>query len=137
MKNTRTWNLFPLLLLSATVLAADEPQVIPLWPNGAPGFEDRRKEPELAEDYWVRNIHNPSITVFLPPKEKANGAAVLIVPGGGHRLLVFKSEGVEPAKFMNDLGVTAFVLKHRVAEDLLPAIERVWGRTLRDESLET
>jgi hypothetical protein len=39
----------------------------PLWEKGAPGFEDRRDEPELAKDYWVRNIHNPSITVFLPP----------------------------------------------------------------------
>jgi acetyl esterase/lipase len=105
------------LLLSASLFAADEAQVIPLWPNGAPGFEDRRNEPEQAKDYWVRNIHNPSITVFLPPKEKANGAAVLIVPGGGHRELVFKAEGAEPAKFMNDLGVTAFVLKHRLARE--------------------
>ena len=77
--------LFALALLSNTALAADEPQVIPLWSNGAPGFEDRRNEPEQAKDYWVRNIHNPSITVFPAPKEKANGAAVLIVPGGGHR----------------------------------------------------
>src|SRR5258705_8612536 len=96
---------------------AEQPRVIPLWRDGAPGFEDRRNEPELAKDYWVRNIHNPSITVFLPPKEKANGAAVLIVPGGGHRELVFKAEGVEPAKFLNDLGVTAFVLKHRLARE--------------------
>src|SRR4249920_1980229 len=117
MKNICTWNLFPLLLLPATALAADEPQVIPLWSNGAPGFEDRRDEPELARDYWVRNIHNPSITVFPAPKEKANGAAVLIVPGGGHRELVFKAEGVEPAKYLNDLGVTCFVLKHRLARE--------------------
>jgi len=107
----------PILLLAATAFAADEPQAIPLWPNGAPGFEDRRNEPEQAKDYWVRNIHNPSITVFPAPKEKANGAAVLIVPGGGHRELVFKAEGVEPAKFLNDLGVTAFVLKHRLARE--------------------
>jgi len=106
-----------LLLLPASLFAADEPQIIPLWPNGAPGFEDRRKEPEQAKDYWVRNIHNPSITLFLPPKEKANGAGVLIVPGGGHRELVFKAEGVEPAKFLNELGVTVFVLKHRLARE--------------------
>jgi len=95
--------------------AADEPSVIPLWPNGAPGFEDRRNEPEQAKDYWVRNIHNPSITAFLPPKEKANGAAVLICPGGGHRELVYNSEGVEPARYLNNLGVAAFVLKYRLA----------------------
>ncbi len=100
-----------------SILAAAEPQVIPLWEKGAPGFEERRKEPEEAQEYWVRNIHNPSLTVFPAPKEKANGAAVLIVPGGGHSKLVFKAEGVEPAKYFNDLGVTAFVLKHRLARE--------------------
>jgi acetyl esterase/lipase len=105
------------LLFSALNCLATEPQVIFLWEKGAPGFEDRRNEPELAKDYWVRNIHNPSITVFPAPKEKANGAAVLIVPGGGHRELGFIPEGVEPAIFFNNLGVTAFVLKHRLARE--------------------
>src|SRR5262245_21411605 len=113
----RRLELFALLFFPAVVLAADEPQQIFLWPNGAPGFEERRTEPERAQDYWVRNIHNPSITVFLPPKEKANGAAVLICPGGGFRELVFKAEGSEPAKYFNDLGVAAFVLKYRLPRE--------------------
>jgi len=109
---------FITFLLGAWIsFAAGEPQVIHLWPKGAPGFENRRDEPELAKDYWVRNIHNPSITVFPAPKEKANGAAVLIVPGGGHRELVFGAEGVEPAQYLNNLGVTCFVLKHRLARE--------------------
>jgi len=58
---------------------------VPLWPNGAPGFESRRNEPEQAKDWWVKNIHNPSITAYLPAKNLATGAAVLICPGGGHR----------------------------------------------------
>ena len=99
------------------VMAQEAAQVIPLWTNGAPGFEARRNEPELAKDYWVRNIHNPSITVFLPPKEKANGTAVLICPGGGHRELVFNAEGVEPARYLNRLGVTAFALKYRLGRE--------------------
>jgi len=101
----------------ARTLQAQTPQVIPLWSNGAPGFEDRRNEPEVAKDYWVRNIHNPSITAFFPPKDKANGAAVLICPGGGHRELVYNSEGYEPARFLTNLGVTAFVLKYRLARE--------------------
>lgn len=105
------------LLAVVNLSQAVEPQVIPLWEKGAPGFEERRDEPELARDYWVRNIHNPSITVFPAPKEKANGAAVLIVPGGGHRELVFNDEGVEPAKYLNDFGVTCFVLKHRLPRE--------------------
>ena len=105
------------LFLNHAALAAETPQAIPLWTNGAPGFEARRSEQELAKDYWVRNIHNPSITAFFPPKEKTNRAAVLICPGGGHRELVFNAEGVEPAHFLNDLGVAAFVLKYRLARD--------------------
>src|SRR5258708_21787729 len=107
--------LFLLFLFPSIVFAQSKPEQVPLWPNGAPGFESRRNEPEQAKDYWVRNIHNPSITVFPASKEKANGAAVLIVPGGGHRELVFNAEGVEPAKNLNDICVTAFVLHHRIA----------------------
>ena len=99
------------------MLAAEPPDEIPLWPNGAPGFEDRRNEPALAKDYWIKNIHNPSITAYLPPKEKATGAAVLICPGGGHRELVFNAEGVEPARYLNSIGVAAFALKYRLARE--------------------
>ncbi len=87
---------------------------ISLWQNGAPGFENKKNEPELAKDWWVRNINNPSLTVFLPSKEKANGTAVIICPGGGHMNLVYNAEGVDAAKYFTNLGVTAFVLKYRL-----------------------
>jgi acetyl esterase/lipase len=108
--------LFMLMLCS---FATQAQTVIPLWAKGAPGFESRRNEPEQAKDYWVKNIHNPSLTVYLPPADKANGAAVVICPGGGHRLLVYNSEGVAPAKFYNSLGVTVFILKYRLGRDTL------------------
>lgn len=113
-------SLFPFLLLLLSFGAAQaqqKPLVVPLWPKGAPGFEHRRNEPEQAQDYWVKNIHNPSITVFLPPKEKATGAAVIICPGGGHRELVYNAEGVEPALYLNSIGVAAFVLKYRLSRE--------------------
>ncbi|WP_199200213.1 alpha/beta hydrolase [Adhaeribacter arboris] len=97
--------------------AQEKGSKISLWPKGAPGFESRRNEPEQAKDWWVKNIHNPSITVFLPPKEKATGAAVIICPGGGHRELVYNAEGVEPAAFLNNLGVAAIVLKYRLGRE--------------------
>jgi acetyl esterase/lipase len=114
----RLAGVFGLLLLGAVVRAdPDRPEQIPLWPNGAPGFESRRSEPELARDYWVRNIHNPSITVFLPPLDRATGAGVVICPGGGHRELVFKAEGEETAEFFNSIGVAAFALKYRLGRE--------------------
>lgn len=88
--------------------------VIPLWQNGTPGFENRKNEPELAQDWWVKNVHNPSVTVFLPKKEIATGAAVVICPGGGHRALVYNSEGKVAAEYLNSIGVAAFVLKYRL-----------------------
>lgn len=104
-------------LLAAMAATAAEPLVVPLWPNGAPGFEDRRNEPERIHNGSVENINNPTLTVFLPPKESANGAAVLIFPGGGFRQVVFNSEGVEPARYWNNLGVAAFVLKYRLPRE--------------------
>lgn len=97
--------------------AGQDPEEIPLWKDGAPGFEKRKDEPVKAKDWWVKNIHNPSVTVYLPPKEKATGAAVVICPGGGHRELVFTAEGSDPAKYLNSLGVAAIVLKYRLARE--------------------
>jgi acetyl esterase/lipase len=107
----------PLLLSAASFAHAQTspaPVVIPLWENGAPGSEQRRREPEQAKDWWVKNIHNPSLTVFLPAKGKANGTAVIVAAGGGHRELVFNPEGVEPAQYLASLGITAFALKYRL-----------------------
>lgn len=103
-----------LLLPFSTIIAQDTAKTIYLWPNGAPGYENRKNEPEEAKDYYVKNIHNPSVTIYLPPKEKATGAAVVICPGGGFRLLVYNSEGRDPARFLNSIGVAAIILKYRL-----------------------
>lgn len=109
-------SVFLLLALTAGLsgMAQDTAVQIPLWPKGAPGFENKRYEPEIAKDYYVRNIHNPSITIYLPPKEKATGTAIVIFPGGGHRLLVFDHEGRDPARFLNSIGVACFIVKYRL-----------------------
>ncbi len=103
-----------LLFFSLAARAQDTAVQIPLWPKGAPGFESKRNEPEVAKDYYVKNIHNPSITIYLPPKDKATGTAVVIFPGGGHRLLVFDHEGRDPARFLNSIGVACFIVKYRL-----------------------
>ncbi len=106
-----------LLALLSPMLALAQPTVIPLWQAGAPGFENRKNEPEQAKDWWVRNIHNPSLTVFTPPAGKANGCAVIVAPGGGMSELVFEPEGRQAANFLTPLGVTVFVLKYRLPNE--------------------
>src|SRR5690349_10044795 len=104
----------PLCALIAASPWVGAQQVIPLWPKGAPGFEARRNETEQHKDWWYKNIHNPSLTVYTPIAGKANGTAVIVAAGGGHRELVFNPEGVEPAQYHASLGYTAFALKYRL-----------------------
>jgi endo-1,4-beta-xylanase len=115
------FRLLPLLFLPTSLLAAD-PVEIPLWEKGAPGFESRKDEKEVRDvrpngEYRVTNVHNPTMTVILPPKEKATGAAVVILPGGGHRELWMMHEGINPGQWLADRGVAAFVVKYRLARE--------------------
>lgn len=106
-----------IVLSPMAVSAQDAAKQIPLWPNGAPGFESRKNEAEVVNGGSVKNVHNPTLTVYLPPPEKANGAAVVVCPGGGLRQLVIGNEGVSPAEYLNSIGVAAFVLKYRLPRE--------------------
>ena len=72
-----------------------------LWPNGAPGAKGNE------------DGDKPSLTIYLPSKEKATGAAVVICPGGGYGHLAMDHEGHQIAQWLNSLGVAGFVLKYR------------------------
>lgn len=100
-------------LLAQPALARDAVRY-PLWPDGAPGFESRAAIPEESAEYWTKHINNPSITAFLPDKAKANGTAVVIVPGGGHRIIVITTEGNDVARWYAERGVAAFVVRYRL-----------------------
>ncbi len=112
------------LLSSALLSSAERGEEIRLWAQGAPGSEGitaaEVSTPSRAAKYskWPGNFtvtHYPSIYVFLPPKEKATGAAMIVAPGGGHRQLVMEKEGWEVADWLNERGIAAFVLKYRLA----------------------
>lgn len=107
-----------LALASAFAAAPADRPVLPLWPTGAPGSEARKSEPEKIDGDKVSNIHHPSLTVYLPPPEKATGTAVIVVPGGGHRFLVMNHEGYNVAEWLVQRGIAAFILKHRLGRDV-------------------
>ena len=95
--------------------AFSDAPVVPLWENGAPGFEDRREEAEVVNGGSITNVHNPSLTVFRPAEGLANGVAIIVAPGGGLRNLGIRGGGTEPAAFLAEHGYTAFVLKYRLS----------------------
>jgi acetyl esterase/lipase len=116
---------FGTVLAAACVLCADRGQEIKLWVNGAPGSEGitaeevstPSKDPKYAGMPGNFKVtHYPSLYVFLPPKEKANGTAMVVAPGGGHTQLVIDKEGWEVADWLNERGIAAFVLKYRLAK---------------------
>src|SRR5581483_723270 len=107
-------------VIIASCLRAEDHPVIPLWPNGAPGSEARKDEPEKkgnASGSNINNIHNPSLTVYLPAKDRATGCAVVVAPGGGHSNLAIQHEGYNVAQWLAEHGIAAFVLKYRLARD--------------------
>lgn len=103
-------------LLLPTFAVAEPPVAIPLWEKGAPGSEARASEAEKLEGSNVVNVHNPSLTPFLPTKD-ATGTAVIIAPGGGHAKLCLGHEGYALAEWFRDHGIAAFVLKYRLARE--------------------
>jgi len=68
---------------------------------------------------WTKNISNPTLEFYPATKEKANGAAIIICPGGGYSSLAIKHEGSQIAAWLNSLGITAFVLKYRLPDDAI------------------
>lgn len=88
-----------------------------LWPQGAPGSEGKTEDEtyRLVDDQMViSNVHRPSITVYLPPKDKATGAGIIVMPGGASRELWINKEGYRVAQWLSQRGIAAFVLKYRL-----------------------
>ena len=96
--------------------------VIRLWPDGPPsslpdvGPEITFGIPAVfgPEAVMLRNVSDPSLTVFAPDPAKANGAGVIVCPGGFWRVLAWEHEGINPARWLAERGYTAFLLKYRV-----------------------
>lgn len=87
---------------------------IPLYTGAIPNAKFSTIKELKRPDLSVSNVVQPTLTIFLPPADKANGTAVIICPGGGYETLVMKREGYDIAEAFNKMGVTAFVLKYRL-----------------------
>jgi acetyl esterase/lipase len=92
-----------LITLALGVSPTNTPEVIQLWPTGAPGAVGKDED------------DIPTLTVYSLPADKANGTAIILCPGGGYFYLTGAKEGKLPAEWLNNMGVTAFVLKYRLA----------------------
>ena len=99
---------------------ASAPETIVLWPEGVPRAIANAGS-EFLEDGRVRNVQNPTLTVYPAPADRRTGTAVIICPGGVYRRLAIDKEGTAAAAWLNGLGVSAFVLKYRLVEYGHPA----------------
>jgi acetyl esterase/lipase len=110
------------VLLCALAVAPVFGEELKLWPNGAPGSESDKtpegvQQPENAKrPNRITYVNQPTISVFLPPKEKATGMGIVVAPGGGHAFLSMDLEGYQLADWLNERGIAVFVLKYRLAK---------------------
>lgn len=125
----------PQLFAQPTASAATAPLVIPLWPSGAPGSEGKTNARVVRVtdegERVVSSVHQPSLTVYLPSRDRANGAAIIVAPGGGHRELWTDHEGHNVAKWLSERGVAGFVLEYRLARETNSAYT-IEGHALAD-----
>jgi len=126
---------FILSLLFTMHAVAQDKDIIHLWPGAVPGENSPKKPAVPTSDsskgvVRLTDVTDPVMQVFLPEKSKANGAAVVICPGGGYQILAINLEGYEVAKWLNEQGYTAFVLQYRVPQKQEGALQDV-QRALR------
>jgi acetyl esterase/lipase len=112
-----------LIFINALMMnSAAQTLTIKLWPDGIPGSKTDASYIEKITTTDGRitrceKVVTPDLTVYLPETVKANGAAVLICPGGGYGVLAFDHEGNAIAKWLNDNGIAGIILKYRLPSD--------------------
>jgi acetyl esterase/lipase len=118
--NGTRWFAIAILTLLAATAALAQPVILNLYPGAAPGSEGIHEEEVWQErgkgivDRSVANVHEPTLTAYLPLAEKNTGVALVIAPGGAYTHLAIDKEGHDVAKWLTTLGVAGFVLKYRL-----------------------
>jgi acetyl esterase/lipase len=93
---------FVFMIITSAATAQKLAAPVLLWPNGAPGATG------------VSDEDKPAVIPFVPESSKRNGAAILVVPGGGFTIRAVDHEGVLVAQWLKDHGITAFLLRYRL-----------------------
>ncbi len=109
------------LLLFCTLAATAQQKVIPLYSGAAPGSENwtyNEQEYTTMGTPMVYDVSHPTLTVYLPDPAIATGTGVIICPGGGFYILSIRDEGTDVAKWLNQRGIAAFILKYRTGQSL-------------------
>jgi len=111
------------VLLALDGMSQSKPEIIELWPAGQVPYAiansgvEEKADPGNDGIARISGVTVPTLAVYLPPKEKATGTGVLVCPGGGYRILAIGHEGEDIARWLNEQGVAAFVLKYRLPDD--------------------
>lgn len=138
---TQQLTLLALICFVSPLMAEEPADIIPIWPASPPGPERILNGPEkditgpdgrnVAGQPVIRlgNVAIPQAHVYRPAKDKHNGSAVIVCPGGGFNILAWDLEGTEVAEWLNRQGITAVVLKYRVPSR---AIEPKWLLPVQD-----
>ena len=119
MKLNKTLLLMSCILAMAGLSHAQE--TIYLWPGEVPLATKPKAEAVISDNdkrgvTRIAEVTNPLLKVYQPAENKANGAAIIICPGGGYSILAIDLEGYEVAQWFSNLGFTTFVLQYRVPQ---------------------
>jgi acetyl esterase/lipase len=112
-----------ILFLSFTLtnLLKSQPVIVKIWPQGVPGSIQSTLYVQTIEHPWGRDciakISNPEMLVYKAPKKKSTGTAILVCPGGGYQNISIVNEGYDIVKWLNEIGITAVILKYRLPSD--------------------
>jgi acetyl esterase/lipase len=112
--------LISILFYFLIVMITAGQETLPLYNGEIPNSKPSKDEEYSDTSGGILIIHkitSPTISIYLPPKEKANGTAVIIYPGGGYWIVAAGHEGADVARKLNEWGITAFVVKYRIPDN--------------------
>jgi len=101
----------PAQLAVSRIAPVADPAALPLYPAMKPGPVPEIWDKMFGGQRAVRNVSVPTLTPVLPGPAKANGAAVIVIPGGGFKFISMDNEGWPVARWLADHGIAAFILK--------------------------